>query len=120
MLKHILLKKEHDLLFFQFFVSKHFYEDFFLILMYVFVNLKSKKKRFRLQNLFSFFQIERLFSLKTFEQKKMEIPFFDFIFFQLNEQILQKFLDHKLKIVLKLFDLIKFVNFLRNIKIHYN
>ena len=41
LLKHILLKKGHDLLFSQLFVSKHFYEYFFLILMYVFVNLKS-------------------------------------------------------------------------------
>lgn len=41
LLKHILLKKEHDLLVFELFVSKHFYEYFFLILMYVFVNLKS-------------------------------------------------------------------------------
>jgi hypothetical protein len=40
LLKHILLKKEHDLLVFQLFVSKHFYEYFFLILMYVFVTLK--------------------------------------------------------------------------------
>jgi hypothetical protein len=39
-LKHILQEKELVLLFFLLFVSMHFYEYFFLILMYVFVNLK--------------------------------------------------------------------------------
>ncbi len=39
-LKHILLKIEPYLLFEQLFVSKHFYEYFFLILKCVFVNLK--------------------------------------------------------------------------------
>lgn len=110
-LKHILLKKELVLLFLQPFVSKHIYEYFFLILMYVFVTLKfcilchftsrhvtfsrlgevtryigeyvKKKKKFRLQNLEEFFQIERLLSRKkqtnrtSFETCKKGFAFFN-------------------------------------------
>lgn len=97
LLKHILLKKEHDLLVFQLFVSKHFYEYFFLILRYVFVTLKFwkwlfsllfciswtqkvfwKKSfwKFRLQNLQEFFQIWRLFSRKIFWTGKIFLYFF--------------------------------------------
>jgi hypothetical protein len=64
LLKHILLKKEHDLLVFQLFVSTHFYEYFFLILMYVFVNLKFSKTFCERAFLVSFFS-KNLFFLSA-------------------------------------------------------
>jgi hypothetical protein len=93
-LKHILLKIKLDSLFSSLFVSKHFYEYFFLILKCVFVNLKFehflKKMRnnkksfketmrvfnslqiqeFRLQNLKYYFQSLRLFSLRKDEREQ--------------------------------------------------
>jgi hypothetical protein len=61
LLKHILLKKEHDLLFFQLFVSKHFYEYFFLILMYVFVNLKPQFFDFGFKTFYNFLKFKGFF-----------------------------------------------------------
>ena len=69
LIKHILLKKEHDLLFFQLFVSKHFYEYFFLILMYVFVTLKSRFFDFGFKTFKNFFKMKGFFHSKLLNRK---------------------------------------------------
>jgi hypothetical protein len=80
LLKHILLKKEHDLLVFQLFVSKHFYEYFFLILMYVFVTLKSCFFDFGFKTFKNFFKLKGFFHSKLLNRKWL-FAYFLLIFF---------------------------------------
>lgn len=150
------------MLVFELFVSKHFYEYFFLILMYVFVNLKSLNPDFGFKTFRDFFKSKGFFHEKKLNRKK-QMLFWKLFFLLISaqawvrakppqrgapaeprqckawalpprnadqnvfiyqgnevEQILQTFLDHKSKIVLKLYNLIKFLNVLRRRKIRCN
>jgi hypothetical protein len=92
LIKHILLKKEHDLLFFQLFVSKHFYEYFFLILMYVFVTLKSYFFDFGFKTFKNFFKFEGFFHSKLLNTK-WKSTFFGFFWTKKSSPIFLVFFN---------------------------